>query len=174
MNTVHFVFMGVTGCGKTTSAIDLQKHLNCPYAEGDEFHTQENRDKMGAGIPLTDEDRYPWLRNLRDWMSEQARAGEAYSIVTCSALKRQYRDILREAEGQTVFIHLAPPYEVNLERLTARKGHYMKAGMLDSQIAILEELQPDETGVRIDNPGSAEEVEAEMMEWVKGQGLIKI
>ena len=72
-----------------------------------------------------------------------------------------------------MFIHLAPPYEVNLERLMARKGHYMKAGMLDSQIAILEELQPDETGVRIDNPGSAEEVEAEMMEWVKGQGLIK-
>ena len=75
MKTVHFVFMGVAGCGKTTAAVDLQKHLDCPYAEGDDFHTQTNRDKMGAGIPLTDEDRYPWLGNLRDWMSEQARAG---------------------------------------------------------------------------------------------------
>ena len=173
MKTVHFVFMGVAGCGKTPAAVDLQKHLNCPYAEGDDFHTQTNRDKMGAGIPLTDEDRYPWLGNLRDWMSEQARAGAPYSIVTCSALKRQYRDILREAEGETVFVHLAPPYEVNLERLMSRKGHYMKAEMLDSQVAILEELQPDETGVRISNPGSAEEVEAEMLAWVKEQGLLK-
>ena len=79
MKTVHFVFMGVAGCGKTTAAVDLQKHLDCPYAEGDDFHTQTNRDKMGAGIPLTDEDRYPWLGNLRDWMSEQARAGERRS-----------------------------------------------------------------------------------------------
>jgi gluconokinase len=173
MKTVHFVFMGVAGCGKTTAAVDLQKHLNCPYAEGDDFHTQTNRDKMGAGIPLTDEDRYPWLRNLRDWMSEQSGKGERYSVVTCSALKRQYRDILREAEGEVVFIHLAPPHDVNLARMMARKGHYMKAEMLDSQVAILEELQPDETGVRISNPGSAEEVEAEMLAWVKEQGLLK-
>ena len=70
--TVHFVVMGVCGCGKTTAAQALQADFNSPYAEGDDFHTQANRDKMGAGIPLTDEDRYPWLRNLRDWMSEQS------------------------------------------------------------------------------------------------------
>ena len=75
--TTHFVMMGVCGCGKTTAALSLQKHLNqCPYAEGDDFHTQANRDKMGAGIPLTDEDRYPWLGNLRDWMTEQAKMGK--------------------------------------------------------------------------------------------------
>lgn len=168
--TVHFVVMGVCGCGKTTAAQTLQADLNCPYAEGDDFHTQANRDKMGAGIPLTDEDRYPWLRNLRDWMSGQAQKGERFSVVTCSALKRQYRDILREAEGKVVFVHLAPPHDVNLARMMARKGHYMKAEMLDSQEAILEELGSDEAGVRIDNAGAAAEVEAEMLAWVKAQG----
>lgn len=170
--TVHFVVMGVCGCGKTTAAIALQQHLGCPYAEGDEFHTQENRDKMGSGIPLTDEDRYPWLCNLRDWMSKQAQEGRPYSVVTCSALKRQYRDILREAQGKTVFIHLSPPQDVNLKRMMGRKGHYMKADMLDSQLAILEELQPDEAGIRIDNAGSAQEVQAEIMARLSAQAYI--
>lgn len=171
MNTLHFVIMGVCGCGKTTAAQALQQHLQCPYAEGDDFHTQANRDKMGAGIPLTDEDRYPWLRNLRDWMTAQAQAGSHYSIVTCSALKRQYRDILRGAEGKTVFIHLAPPYQTNLERMMARQGHYMKAGMLDSQMAILEELGEDEEGVRIGSTGGAEAVQAEIEAWLQAQGF---
>ncbi len=75
-----------------------------------------------------------WLGNLRDWMTEQAKNGEKYSIVTCSALKRQYRDILRGAEGKVAFIHLTPPQAINLERMLSRQGHYMKAGMLDSQL----------------------------------------
>lgn len=162
--TTHFVIMGVCGCGKTTAAQALQKNLNgCPYAEGDDFHTQANRDKMGAGIPLTDEDRYPWLGNLRDWMSQQAQAGVAHTVVTCSALKRQYRDILRQAEGEVVFVHLAPPHTVNLERMMSRQGHYMKAGMLDSQLEILEQLEQDELGVKIDNAGSPDEVEADIL-----------
>lgn len=170
--TVHFVIMGVCGCGKTTAARSLQKNLDgCAYAEGDEFHTQANRDKMGAGIPLTDEDRYPWLGNLRDWMSAQAAGGEAYSIVTCSALKKQYRDILRQAEGKVAFIHLTPPQSVNLERMLSRTGHYMKADMLDSQLEILEELSADEYGVRIGNPGSPDAVEADIMAWVKAEQL---
>lgn len=99
--TTHFVVMGVCGCGKTTAALSLQKHLGqCPYAEGDEFHTQANRDKMGAGIPLTDEDRYPWLGNLRDWMTQQAQNGANHTIVTCSALKRGYRDICAEPKAK--------------------------------------------------------------------------
>ncbi|OSI07120.1 glucokinase [Neisseria animaloris] len=170
--TVHFVVMGVSGCGKTTAAVALQQHYRCPYAEGDDFHSQANRDKMGSGIPLTDEDRYPWLRNLRDWMSRQAHNGEAVSVVTCSALKRQYRDILREAEGKVVFIHLAPPHDVNLERMMARKGHYMKADMLASQLEILEDLQADENGVRICNAGNAEDVQAEIMAWIEAQKLV--
>lgn len=168
--TTHFVIMGVCGCGKTTAALAMQQLLGgCEYAEGDDFHTQANRDKMGAGIPLTDEDRYPWLGNLRDWMSSQAKAGAKYSVVTCSALKRQYRDILREAEGKVAFVHLAPPADVNLERMLARKGHYMKADMLDSQLAILEELGSSEYGVKIRNPGGPEAVAADIAAWLKAE-----
>lgn len=171
--TTHFIIMGVCGCGKTTAAQALQKNLNgCPYAEGDDFHTQANRDKMGAGIPLTDEDRYPWLGNLRDWMTQQAQADTAYTVVTCSALKRRYRDILREADGVAVFVHLAPPHTVNLERMMSRQGHYMKAGMLDSQLEILEQLADDELGVTIDNAGSPDEVEAEILTKLREQDLI--
>ena len=86
---------------------------------------------------------------------------------TCSALKRQYRDILREATGEVIFIHLAPPQAVNLERMLARQGHYMKADMLDSQLAILEELQADKHGVRIDNTGDAQAVQADMLAWIQ-------
>ncbi|SSY70441.1 gluconokinase [Alysiella crassa] len=162
----HFVIMGICGCGKTTAAQTVQNHLNCPYAEGDDFHTQANRDKMGAGIPLTDEDRAPWLANLRDWMSEQTRAGKPYSVVTCSALKKAYRDILRGADGEVYFIHLAPPVEVNRERMAARQGHYMKASMVDSQLAILEPLQADERGVVIDSAGTPEEVGKIITAWL--------
>lgn len=170
--TVHFVVMGVCGCGKTTAALALHQHLNnCPYAEGDDFHTQANRDKMGAGIPLTDEDRYPWLNNLRDWMSGQAQAGAPYTVVTCSALKKHYRDILRGATGRVAFVHLAPPQDVNLQRMTARKGHYMKADMLESQLAILEELDSSEYGIKITNAGEAEAVEADILAWIAAEKL---
>ncbi|MDO4640307.1 MAG: gluconokinase [Neisseria sp.] len=166
MNTRHFVIMGICGCGKTTAALSLQKYLDCAYAEGDDFHTQKNRDKMGAGIPLTDEDRQPWLENLRDWMSEQADKGEAYSIVTCSALKKSYRDILRGANGQVYFIHLAPPVEINRQRMAARQGHYMKANMVDSQLAILEPLTAEEAGVVIGSAGNEEAVWQEIKAWL--------
>ena len=171
--TVHFVIMGVCGSGKTTAAQALQKQLRgCPYAEGDDFHTQANRDKMGAGIPLTDADRAPWLESLRDWMDAQAQAGAAYSVVTCSALKHIYRDILRGAEGRVAFIHLAPPHNVNLRRMTARKGHYMKAGMLDSQLEILEELTADEYGVKIVNDGTPAEAAEAIADWLGRENLV--
>lgn len=168
--TKHFVIMGICGCGKTTAAQFIRQHHRCAYAEGDDFHTQANRDKMGSGIPLTDEDRAPWLRNLRDWMTEQARSGATHSVVTCSALKRAYRDILREAEGEVHFVHLSPPVALNRERMAARKGHYMKAEMVDSQLAILEPLGADERGVVIDNPGSPAEVCADIERYLNAQG----
>lgn len=169
--TIHFVLMGVSGCGKTTAAVALQKHFQCPYAEGDDFHTQNNRDKMGAGMPLTDEDRYPWLASLRDWMSKQTDQSP-YSLVTCSALKRRYRDMLRTAKGRVVFIHLSPPQEENLKRIANRKGHYMKAGMLASQLADLEALQPDEEGICIRHSGEPAEVKAEIIDWLRKQAYI--
>lgn len=168
--TLHIVVMGVSGCGKTTAAKALQGYLNCPYAEGDEFHTQANRDKMGAGIPLTDEDRWPWLERLRDWMSVQAAQGAKYAVVTCSALKRSYRDLLRGAEGKVVFVHLAPPADINLQRLSQRKGHYMKAGMLDSQLAILEPLQPDEQGIVIISTDSPDKIHQQIFAWLEQVG----
>lgn len=166
MNTRHFVIMGICGCGKTTAARALQKYLDCAYAEGDDFHTQENRNKMGAGIPLTDEDRYPWLANLRDWMSEQADKDETYSIVTCSALKKSYRDMLRGAKGKVYFIHLAPPVEINRRRMAERQGHYMKANMVDSQLAILEPLTADEAGIAIRSAGDETAVWQEIKNWL--------
>ncbi|ULJ59650.1 gluconokinase [Wielerella bovis] len=164
--TKHYIIMGICGCGKTTAAQTVQQHLHCAYAEGDDFHTQVNRDKMGAGIPLTDEDRQPWLENLRDWMSEQAKNGAKHSVVTCSALKKAYRDILRGAEGEVYFIHLSPPIELNRDRMAARQGHYMKASMVDSQLAILQPLEPDERGIVIDNAGAADEVAADIRRWL--------
>lgn len=162
----HFVIMGICGCGKTTAAQTVQHHLNCLYAEGDDFHTQANRNKMGNGIPLNDDDRQPWLENLRDWMSEQATQGATYSVVTCSALKKAYRDILRGAKGEVYFIHLAPPIELNRQRMAERKGHYMKANMVDSQLAILEPLTSDEQGVVINNAGNPEAVGKEICAWL--------
>lgn len=162
----HYVIMGICGCGKTTAAQIVEQHLNCAYAEGDDFHSQANRDKMGSGIPLTDEDRKPWLENLRDWMSEQAQKGAQHSVVTCSALKKSYRDILREAEGEVYFIHLAPPVSVNRQRMEQRQGHYMKADMVDSQLAILEPLKSNEQGIVIDHAGTPDEVGADIRAWL--------
>lgn len=161
--TKHYVIMGICGCGKTTIAQKLQQHFNCAYAEGDDFHTQANRDKMGAGVPLNDDDRAPWLANLRDWMSQQHETGATHSVVTCSALKKAYRDILRGALGEVHFIHLSPPVDVNRERMAARQGHYMKANMVDSQLAILQPLENDELGFVVNSAGSPDDVWAEIV-----------
>ena len=167
--TQHYIIMGICGCGKTTVAQALQQHLHCPFAEGDDFHTQANRYKMGAGIPLNDDDRRPWLERLRDWMSEQAQHGACHSIVTCSALKRSYRDILRQAQGEVCFIHLSPPIDANRKRMEARQGHYMKTGMIQSQLDTLQPLEADEQGVVITSAGAPDEVMAGVLRYVNAQ-----
>lgn len=167
--THHYIIMGICGCGKTTVAEALQQHLHCPFAEGDDFHTQANRDKMGAGIPLNDDDRRPWLERLRDWMSEQAQHGARHTIVTCSALKLSYRDILRQAQGEVHFVHLSPPIEANRQRMELRQGHYMKASMIQSQLDTLQPLTADEQGVVITSAGAPDEVMADVMRYVNAQ-----
>ncbi|GEN81136.1 gluconokinase [Actinotalea fermentans] len=142
---VHLVIMGVSGSGKTTLARILQTRLGWPYAEADEFHPQANIDKMTAGTPLTDEDRWPWLAAMRDWLTEQARAGRS-TIVTCSALRRTYRDVLREAEGRVRFVHLTAAPDVIAPRLDHRAGHFMPPSLLPSQFATLEPLADGEDG----------------------------
>lgn len=159
----HVVVMGVSGGGKTTVAMMLAGKLGYVFAEGDEFHSQANRDKMHAGTPLTDDDRAPWLTSIQEWMTAEARAGRS-TVVTCSALRKSYRDVLRGAEGNTIFVHIAPPVELTAERLQARTGHYMPSSLLESQVATLEELEPDERGFAVRSGGTPDEVLAEVLE----------
>lgn len=143
MESLHVVVMGVAGAGKTTVAAALAEKLGWTLAEADEFHTQANIDKMTNGVPLTDDDRWPWLRAIRDWMTEQARGGRS-TVLTCSALKRSYRRLLAEAEGRVVFAHLDGSPELLAERMSSRSGHFMPTGLLPSQLATLEPLTADE------------------------------
>ena len=145
---MHVVIMGVAGSGKTTLAVELTRRLGWPYAEADDFHPPANVAKMAAGVPLTDEDRWPWLEAIRDWLTAQARAGRS-TVVTCSALRLAYRDVLRQAEGRVRFVHLTADPALLSARLARRSGHFMPATLLASQLATLETLVPGEDGVVI-------------------------
>ena len=152
----HLVLMGVSGCGKTTAALNLHNALGWPVAEADDFHPEVNIDKMSRGVALTDEDRWPWLKSMRDWMSERATE-DVKTIVTCSALKRSYRDLLSGAQGRVFFIHLlAQPDELQ-ERMAHREGHFMPSSLLPSQFATLEPLSDDEDGVTVVSRATPEE-----------------
>ncbi|QQU89017.1 gluconokinase [Corynebacterium glucuronolyticum] len=142
---MHIVVMGVSGCGKSTIGHDLAARLGIEYKDGDELHPKENIDKMSSGIPLTDEDRAPWLTLVGEWLHERADG-----VIACSALKRSYRDIIRAAAPDTSFVHLHGSYTVHLSRVTCREGHFMPSSLLDSQMATLEMLGDDEPGVLID------------------------
>lgn len=139
------VVMGVAGSGKTTIGSRLAERLDVPYAEADSFHPPANVAKMSAGRPLTDADRGPWLQAIADWIRRQP----ALAIVTSSALKRRYRDVLRSG-GDLFFIHLDAPRELVAERMRRRVGHFMPVSLLDSQYADLEPLGPDERGIVLD------------------------
>jgi gluconokinase len=149
--------MGVSGVGKTTVAQGLSARLGWTFAEGDDFHPEANVAKMTAGQPLTDEDRWPWLRSIGDWLSAQIAAGRS-SVVTCSALRRDYRDVLREGRPEVVFCHLTAEPGVLGGRVGRRTGHYMPASLLPSQLAALEPLGPDEPGVAVSSDGEPAEV----------------
>ncbi|MGV9361382.1 gluconokinase [Amycolatopsis sp. NPDC003731] len=149
------VVMGVSGSGKTTIGTALAEALGVEYAEADTFHPKANIDKMTAGTPLTDEDRAPWLEAIAGWIREHQATG---GVVTSSALKRRYRDVLRTG-GDVWFAHLQVDRAQLAERMKTRKGHFMPVSLLDSQLADLEPLQPDEAGVVLDNSrGTPEEI----------------
>lgn len=140
------VVMGVSGCGKTTVGALLADRLDVPYAEGDDFHPLANIEKMAAGIPLTDEDRWPWLDTVATWLHEHSETG---GVASCSALRRVYRDRLRAKAPDTYFVHLAATRVELMRRMTGRLGHFMPTILLDSQLATLEPLEQDEAGVAL-------------------------
>ena len=149
MTNVHLVVMGVAGCGKSTVAEELAGRLGWELAVGDDFHPAANIAKMSSGTPLTDEDRWPWLDLIAEWTTQQDEAGMS-TIVTCSALRRVYRDRLRNAPGRTLFVHLVGSPELLEHRLSSRCGHFMPPTLLPSQLATLEPLEADEEGVILD------------------------
>ena len=149
MDTTHLVVMGVSGCGKSTVAIALHTLLGWPMAEGDDLHPAANVEKMANGIPLTDGDRGPWLDSIAAWTQTQEASGFS-TVVTCSALRRAYRDRLRRVAGRTLFLHLAADAQLLTHRMETRLGHFMPASLLPSQLTTLEPLAADEDGIVID------------------------
>ncbi|MFD5113052.1 gluconokinase [Streptomyces sp. NPDC058391] len=156
MSTPHVVVvMGVAGTGKTTVGPLLAAALGVPYAEGDDFHPPENIAKMSAGTPLGDVDRWPWLDAIGTWAHGRAGLG---GVVSSSALKRAYRDRLRAAAPDAVFLHLTGDRPLIEQRMAERKGHFMPTALLDSQYAALENLADDEAGAAVDVSGTPEEI----------------
>lgn len=145
----RWVIMGVSGCGKSTIGAALAASFAVPFLEGDAFHPADNVSKMASGIPLDDDDRAGWLQALATEI-DQAQRDDRGLVLSCSALKRRYRDLLREADPQLRFVHLAGPRELIADRMHQRPDHYMPPSLLDSQLRILEPLQPDEGGLTLD------------------------
>ena len=151
------VLMGVSGCGKSTVAALLAGELGWPFEEGDSLHPQANIDKMAAGHPLDDEDRWPWLEKVAEWVEECLDSGRS-GIITCSSLKRSYRDLIDRRGHGVEFVYLAGSKELIAARLAARQGHFMPPGLLDSQFATLEEPTPDEPSIRVEVGPPAPEI----------------
>jgi carbohydrate kinase (thermoresistant glucokinase family) len=143
------VIMGVSGTGKTTVSRALAAKLGWTFEEGDSLHPEANIQKMHAGIPLTDADREPWLMAVAAWIDNQ-RARRLCGIITCSALKRSYRDIIIGNRTNVRLVYLRGSAAVVAERLSRRHGHFMPASLLQSQFDTLEEPGPDEDPVIID------------------------
>ena len=147
----HVIVMGVSGSGKTVVGQALAERLGFEYIEGDDYHSAANVQKMAAGIPLTDEDRWPWLRALADLVAER-HARDVGTVLACSALRREYRDVLRATVSpeESFAIQLIADEATLLSRLEHRRGHYMPASLLESQLSTLEPLEPDEDGTVMD------------------------
>ena len=145
---MHVVVMGVTGCGKSSVGHLLGRWLVADFADGDGFHPPANVAKMAEGVPLTDEDRWPWLAEVGAWLGGRDRA-----VVACSALRREYRDAIRDNAPGAAFVHLDAPLDVISARVAARSSttdHFAGVSLLDSQFATLEALEDDELGLTVD------------------------
>lgn len=162
MSVLHIVVMGVTGCGKSTVGARLAKAVGAEFLDGDSLHPAANIAKMAAGTPLGDDDRKPWLKEIG---SRFASSEDQSLVVACSALKRLYRDIIRAGAPDVRFVHLHGAEKLLVARVAARPGHFMPAALLQSQLATLEPLQPDETGVVLDIARPPQDLSAEAARW---------
>ena len=156
------VVMGVTGSGKSTVGRALAERLGVPFADADDFHGKANIAKMSAGTPLDDEDRRPWLLAIGEWLAEHANGG---AVVSCSALRRAYRDLLRTPAPTVAFVHLHGDRETVRARVAGREGHFMPESLVASQFATLEPLGADERGVVLDLAAPVEDNVAAYLRW---------
>ena len=159
------IAMGVSGCGKTTIGEMLAERLKCDFADADSFHSQANKDKMHKGIPLTDEDRWPWLKAIRASIVEKKSAGDTH-VYACSALKKVYRDILRDGDKDVTFVYLKGTPELLRERIKTRKGHFFDPALLQSQLDTLEPPGPDEA-IEVDIALSPERIVDQVLNEMK-------
>jgi gluconokinase len=155
--------MGVSGSGKSTVGALLAQALQVPFLEGDSFHPPANVARMAAGIALTDADREGWLGALADQLKQQAQRGV---VLSCSALKRRYRDTLRGGAPDMALIYLSGAPDVLAQRMAGRSGHYMPPSLLASQLATLEPPQPDEDALTLDNARPPEALVHDALEWL--------
>jgi gluconokinase len=137
------IVAGVSGSGKTTVGALIAGHLHWRFADADDFHPESNVAKMRSGIPLTDEDRLPWLEAIAAWMEERIKAGES-AVVACSALKRSYRDLLLRGRPDATMVFLEVSHDELARRLAMRAGHFFPKQLLESQMKTVELPQPDE------------------------------
>jgi gluconokinase len=143
------IVMGVSGSGKSTIAAALARHIGFDCEDGDTYHPASNVEKMRAGIPLRDDDRWPWLKAIADDIDHRAAIGRPF-VVSCSALKRAYRDVLVHGRSDVRLVYLKGTRDLIAERLALRKGHFMPPSLLHSQFATIEEPAPDENVVIVD------------------------
>jgi gluconokinase len=159
-NARAIVVMGVSGCGKTSVAEGLAAALTAAFIEGDSLHPAANVEKMSKGIPLTDDDRWPWLDTIGRAMAETLQGGKSV-VVSCSALKASYRDRLRQAAGGSLaFLFLKGSRELLMDRMAARRGHFMPVSLLDSQLATLEDPSQEPGVVTVDIDASIGQIVA--------------
>ena len=161
------IIMGVSGSGKTTIADRLAERLHWTYEDGDKYHPKGNVEKMSAGHPLTDEDRWPWLQAIADKIDQVCEADQ-HAVVACSALKRAYRDVLVHGRDDVRIVYLDGTRELIAGRLAARKGHFMPPGLLDSQFKTLEAPGVDEHPITVSIDASVEAIVDDVMRKLDG------
>lgn len=164
------VVMGVSGSGKSTVASLLAGRLGWEFEDGDDFHPAANVEKMQAGTPLTDEDRWPWLAAIAAWI-DRLRAEGRHGVVTCSALKPAYREILLGGRPDVRLVYLRGDRELIGRRMAARHGHFMPTSLLDSQFRTLEEPTPDENPLVVSIGGTPQAIVAEIVETLTGRAV---